>query len=119
MRFFTLATLAATVVATATPVFAQPIDELTIYGRNHYAEPQTASQRVSYADLDLVYAADRAELVRRVNYAARNVCDRLNESGPSPASLGHSCQDIAVRDAMPQVRHAIAAAREQVAYNRY
>lgn len=119
MRFLTLATVAATLVATATPVFAQPIDEVTIYGRNRYVEPQSLSQRVSYADLNLVYAGDRAALLRRVNYAARSVCERLNEPGPSPASLGHSCQDVAVRDAMPQVRHAFAMARQQMAYNGY
>ena len=119
MRFLTLATLAATVVATATPVFAQSVDEFTVYGHHRYAEPDRMSERVSYADLDLAYAADRAELMRRVNYAARDVCDRLNEPGPSPANLGKSCRDEAVRDAMGQVRHAFYQARQRLAYNEY
>ena len=119
MRFLTLATLAATVVATAAPAFAQSVEEFTVYGRHRYAEPDTMSERVSYADLDLVYAADRAELMRRVNYAARDVCDRLNEAGPSPANLGRSCRDEAVRGAMGQVRYAFDRARQRLAYNEY
>ena len=122
MRHLTLATLAplaVAVAATAAPAFAQSVDELTVYARGRNAEAQAISETVSFADLDLAYASDRAILRQRINFAAREVCDQLNEPGPSAANLGRSCQDVAVREAMGQVRYAVADARERVAYNGY
>ena len=119
MRYLTLATLAVSIAATAAPAFAQQLDELTVYGRSRGGEPQAISETVSFADLDLAYAGDRAVLRARISFAAREVCERLNEPGPSAANLGRSCQDLAVREAMGQVRYAVADAQERVAYNGY
>ena len=117
MRHFTLATLAVAVVATAVPAFAQSLDELTVYGRGRDAE--SLSRTVSYADLDLAFSRDRGVLRQRISFVARDLCDQLNEPGPSAANLGRSCQDLAVRDAMGQVREAVADARERLAYDGY
>ena len=119
MRHLTLATLAVAVVATAAPAFAQPLDELTVYGRSRNTEAESLSQIVSYADLDLAYARDREVLRQRISFVARDLCNQLNEPSPSAANLGRSCQDLAIRDAMTQVRYAVADARERVAYNGY
>jgi UrcA family protein len=74
------------------------------------------SESVSYADLDLTLASNRNILTRRVSAAAGRVCDRLNEARPSAGNLGHSCQEVAVRGAMGQVRIAFADARSGPAY---
>ena len=98
----------------AAPAFAQTIDELIVTGRS--ARAQSLSESVSYADLDLTQASQRNILTRRVNAAAGRVCDQLNEARPSAANLGHSCQEVAVRGAMGQVRTAFADARSGAAY---
>lgn len=70
------------------------------------AQPQTATTvRVSYADLDLSRAADRAALDRRIDKALDQVCpaDRPGYLTPSPEAL--RCQAIA--------RQQIVAARQQ------
>jgi UrcA family protein len=63
---------------------------------------ESLSQRVSYADLDLSYSEDRRELRRRVDAAARYLCDRLGEDD-SATSYVPSCRQSAVRDAMRRV----------------
>jgi UrcA family protein len=55
----TLAALAGVTLLAATPAVAQ----------------DTMSLSVSYADLDLSNAKDRAQFDRRVRAAARNICD--------------------------------------------
>ncbi len=49
--------------------------------------------------------------MQRVNATAGRICDRLNEARPTAGNLGHSCQEVAVRGAMSQVRLAYADAR--------
>jgi UrcA family protein len=63
---------------------------------------QTASQAVSYADLDLSTSAGRDELRRRVSLTARFLCDKLGESSTGD-SLAPSCRQAAVQDAMKRV----------------
>jgi UrcA family protein len=60
------------------------------------------SQAISYADLDLSYAADRAELNRRITVTARAVCDRLRFHADTPV-LDNRCENGAVRNAYRQV----------------
>jgi UrcA family protein len=109
-----IASIAA--LAGAVPALAQTVDELTVTGRALRDSPESLSERVSYADLNLTLASDRRILAHRVSAAAGRVCDRLNEPRPSAGNLGHSCQDIAVRGAMGQVRLAFADARAAPAY---
>lgn len=103
--------LAASAAAFALPAAAQdyypdPNEDIVITG--HYNrgqlpdDVQTASQAVSYADLDLGYEADRQELRRRVSLTARYLCDRLGESD-SGNSVVASCRDSATRDALRRV----------------
>jgi len=111
MRYLALSLTAAAALAAAAPSFAQTVEELTVTGHSARARPQAISEVVSYADLDLNYGRDRDILRMRVNSTAGRICDRLNEPRPSPGNLGHSCQEVAVRGAMDQVRLAFADAR--------
>jgi len=111
MRYFALSLTAAAALAAATPSLAQTVEELTVTGHGARARPQAITEVVSYADLDLSYGRDRDVLRMRVNDTAGRICDRLNEARPSAGNLGHSCQEVAVRDAMDQVRLAFADAR--------
>ena len=55
-------------------------------------------------------------LRHRVNDTARRLCRELNSDESSIGNPGRSCQDIAVRDAMRQMKVAIAEAYDQRAY---
>jgi UrcA family protein len=114
MRYLALATLTATAALVAAPALAQNIDELTVTG--HGPRAQSLSEAVSYADLDLNLRADRATLQRRVSDTAGRLCDQLNQDPASRHNMGKSCKDIAVRDAMGQVRQAYADASSSPAY---
>lgn len=95
-----LPSLAQTVVAQ--PVVVQPVPEqIVIVG--HYGRlpdnVQSASQIVSYDDLDLSIPADRDILRHRISLTARYLCDKLGESDTGPGS----CRDAATRDALQRV----------------
>jgi UrcA family protein len=109
MRLALTAGLAAAVLAV--PALAQTVDELTVTGRAVRNSPQTLSETVSYADLNLTARRDRAILEQRISDAAGRVCDRLNEPRPSAGNLGHSCQEVAIRGVSDQMRLAFADAR--------
>ena len=97
-------------VANAQP----PVEELTVVG--HYGprgEVQSLSQVVNIDDLNLSVRADRNELGRRIDMAARDVCRRLGE--PFHAT-GPSCERDAVASTRPQIRLAMAQARNRGAY---
>jgi UrcA family protein len=111
MRTFVLTTLAAATVLAGAPAFAQTVDELTVTGHTLGQRPQHLSAAVSFADLDLTRHDDRVVLRHRVSLTARDLCDKLNEARPSGANLGHSCEEVAIRDAMGRVRLAYADAR--------
>jgi len=96
---------AASVMITGQAAFSQPApDEIIVTGRYGRVPDsvQSLSQAVSYADLDLSLAADRAELRHRLNLTARFLCDKLGESD-TPSSVVPSCRDAAVSDAMRRV----------------
>jgi UrcA family protein len=118
MRHLALATLtaAAALVGAAIPslALAQNIDELTVTG--HGPRAQSLSEAVSYADLDLTLRGDRATLQRRVSDTANRLCNALNQDPASRHNMGKSCKDIAVRDAMGQVRQAFADASASPGY---
>ena len=97
------AVIASAMLATQ-QVVAQPDDEITVTGRYGRVPDsvQSLSQTVSYTDLDLSIAADRAELRHRLNLTARYLCDKLGESDTSD-SIVPSCRDGAVRDAIDRI----------------
>ena len=114
MRYLALATLTAAAALCAAPALAQTIDELTVTG--HGPRARSLSEAVSYADLDLTLRADRATLQRRVSDTAGRLCNELNQDPASHHNMGKSCKDIAIRDAMGQVRQAFADASSSPAY---
>jgi UrcA family protein len=111
MRYLTLAASAAAAVLVGAPAFAQSVEELTVTGHASRNHRDSISRIVSFADLDLTRQSDRRMLRARVNDAASDVCEELNEPPPAPGNLGRSCQEIARRDAVGQVRLAVTAAR--------
>lgn len=113
MRYLALATLAAATLSAA-PALAQDIDTLTVTG--HGPRAQSLSEAVSYADLDLTQRADRATLQRRVSDTAGRLCNQLNQDPATHHNMGKSCKDVAIRDAMGQVRQAFADASSSPAY---
>jgi UrcA family protein len=100
---------AVTVTAPTAP--PDDLDVITSTAHDLRNRAQSISETVSYAGLDLNSPHDRNELLTRINVTAGHICDRLNEAAPSAANLGHSCQEVAVRDAMSQVHQAYADAR--------
>ncbi len=118
MRYLALATLtAAAALAIGATAQAQNLDELTVTG--HGPRAQTLTDTVSYADLDLTQRADRRTLERRVSDTAGRLCDELRQDPASHHNMGTSCKDIAIRDAMGQVRQAFADARSPDYVNTY
>jgi UrcA family protein len=115
MRYLALATLtAAAALVVGAPAFAQNIDEVTVTG--HGPRATSLSETVSFNDLDLALRSDRDRLLRRVNDTAGRLCDQLNQDPASHHNMGKSCKDIAVRDAMGQVRQAFADAGSSPGY---
>lgn len=93
------------VLGTAAPALAQPVQEEDIIVTGRYGVPdsaQTASERVSYADLDLSRGVDRDILKHRISLTARYLCDKLGETDTSPGVVP-SCRDAAVQDALQRV----------------
>ena len=77
----------------------------------------TASMPVPYADLDLVKGEDADELGRRVQVAARLVCQELDNKYPPmqfPILEGYSgqeCVRVTARDSMEEANMVIARAK--------
>jgi UrcA family protein len=61
------------------------------------------ARHVSYADLDSSTPAGAAELKRRINDAAEDICKRLDELYPDSKPSGRACTEIAVKNAMRKV----------------
>jgi len=101
--------LAAATLLPATPGLAQtdPDNEIVVTGhwsrRQLPDDVQTASQPVSYADLDLSTDFGRHELKHRINLVARYLCDRLGEPDDRTNLTSPSCREDAARDAMKRV----------------
>jgi UrcA family protein len=97
--------------AAAAPALAQTtVDEVTVVGRfGADGRPLTLSRVVSYADLDITTYAGQTELRRRINLTARDVCRELGESRDR-TNLGKSCEEMAIRDAVEQMRVHVASA---------
>lgn len=102
--------IAAAGLAFAAPAFAQTIDELIITGRLG-PNVTSLSERVSYADLDLTIPDHQETLKLRVRDTADRLCTLLGERDSGASGLLPTCKQDAVRDAMKQVRFAIANAQ--------
>jgi len=102
-----MATFGLVVSAAVLPTLAMAqgnSEEIIVSGRYGRVpdNAQTASQAVSYADLDLSTSAGRDELRHRVNLTARFLCDKLGESATGD-SLTPSCRQAAAQDALKRV----------------
>lgn len=67
---------------------------------------------VSFRDLDLAKSEDEKILVRRVRYAAKDVCVDSAPSYPLYSTLFLSCRSNAWHGARPQIIRAVTRARE-------
>ena len=102
-----LAGLGLVVYACALPSVASAqatSEEIIVTGRYERVpdSAQTASQAVSYADLDLSTSAGKMELRRRVNLTARFLCDKLGE-GSGGDAITPSCRQASSQDALKRV----------------
>lgn len=103
---------AAGLAAAGAPALAQTqVEEVTVVGRiGPDGQPQTLSRAVSYADLDITTKSGQDELRSRINTTARDLCRELGETRDLRQPRA-SCEDVAIRDAMDQMRTHVAAAR--------
>lgn len=99
-------------LAVAAPALAQEVEEITVVGRlGPDGRPATLSRIVSYRDLDLTTNAGQDMLRRRIRDTARDLCAELGEpSRTSGPGLVTSCREQAERDAIGQMRIAVANA---------
>jgi UrcA family protein len=88
---------ALVVAASASPAAAQTVEELTVIGRPK-AIPETASYRVSYADLDLSTPDGQKELDRRVRVAAEYVCGQMNSGLDVQSCVTNSMRDASRKE---------------------
>jgi UrcA family protein len=90
----------------------------TVVGRsattNAPIESVTVDYHVSYADLDLVKHADVQVLQERVEAAARDACQQLDELFPLRKShqQTHACVEDAIRATTPQIQQVVASVQE-------
>jgi UrcA family protein len=68
------------------------------------------AQRVSYRDINLSSATADVQLHDRIQAAAVDICQRLDERFPQSKPSGRACVSLAVKDALRKV-----AAKETVA----
>lgn len=67
---------------------------------------------VSYRDLNLARSGDEQILVKRVRYAAKDVCSESVPSDPFYSTMALSCRSEAWQGAKPQIKRAVARARD-------
>jgi len=95
----------AAMLGASAPLLAQPANEDIIVTGRYGKLPdsvQSASQPVSYADLDLSTQAGRDILRHRIRLTSRYLCEKLGETDTS-SSVVPSCQDAAIKDAMQRI----------------
>jgi UrcA family protein len=94
------------VLGAAVPALAQVVHEEDIIVTGRYGtvpeNATSASERVSYADLDLSVPAARDILKHRISLTARYLCEKLGETDTAPG-VAPSCRDAAIKDAMNRV----------------
>jgi len=97
-------------------VEAGPV-ERAVVGRSIYSgapiERITVDYRVHFSDLDLLKHADVQTLHERVEMAAQDACQQLDELFPVHAhGQSRACIEDAVRGAAPRIQQAVAAVHE-------
>lgn len=104
-----LSGVTASLLAVTAATAAQPERPVVVY-----AEPQenVRTERVSYADLDLVTSSGERTLFRRVSGAVRRVCLYQNSKPGLQAGGYYRCADGAWDGANPQIAQAVARAKE-------
>ena len=108
-------------LAAGSPALAQPfspapganVSGVTVYaGRLYARQPTTGrivrldhvSTTVSLADLDLNTRWGAREAKRRIEVAARDVCDRADDVYPRDGQIPGGCRAAAVRNALRQAQ---------------
>jgi UrcA family protein len=79
-------------------------------------EVQTASQQVSFADLDLHSPAGVATLRHRIQFAARHVCGEPERFGSPDYASYESCRAAAERQGLKLSEQMIAAIRGEARF---
>lgn len=104
-RFLLSGVAASLLAATAAAGQDKPV---VVYGEPH---EDIRTERVSYADLDLSQRAGQGTLNRRVSGAVKRVC--LHDGYGARQDFGYErCADDAWGGARPQIKRAIARAKE-------
>ncbi|HEY1751349.1 MAG TPA: UrcA family protein [Caulobacteraceae bacterium] len=119
-----LAALAAGFTFAATPLAAQPAADrddganvagVAVYGPHRYVRQPTTgaqvrldsvSQVVSLTDVDLSTRDGALEAKRRIDHAARDVCQQVQDIYPHDGDTERGCYTEAVRDALAQTEAA-------------
>jgi len=73
---------------------------------------ETRSERVTYADLDLVSIAGQARLQNRIAFAAKSVCDAGSYTDIAMLPVVRECRSYAIAGAQPAFKAAVAAAQD-------
>lgn len=102
------ALLAVLALGATTPALAQ--DDF-IVTHDAKAGTTTRSMEVDISDLRLETSKGRAKLHRRIDLAARTVCDRLDTLGVKQLKDYERCYGKAMANAMSQVRPVQTASR--------
>lgn len=95
-------------------VQAGPVTKTVVgraYGSGAPIEKVTVDYHVSYSDLDLVKHADVLALNQRVEGAAHDACQQLDDLYPLERPKLRECTADAIHGASEQVQKAIAAAQ--------
>jgi UrcA family protein len=111
---FGLAALSASVALMAGPAVAQPDEGANVTGVTVFApeatdpttgarvRPDSVSVAVSLSDLDLTTTDGAREAKRRIEHAAKDVCDRVSTEYPNDVQMQNGCYGPAVRHALRQ-----------------
>ena len=118
---FRLALAAILYVTASAPVMAQAASEgeITVTAPRTVERSPTgmaietmmATRVVNYSDLNLRTGDGEIALQDRVKDAARKACDALDHAYPLTPPAGPACTNTAVKEAAPQIKAAVAAAR--------
>lgn len=95
----------------AIPAFAAVLTASVLVVPTVSQAAQSNSVRVSYADLNLASQAGASILEKRINIAARSVCEIEDSRELELARAAGECREEAVAGAQPAFNAALAAAR--------
>jgi UrcA family protein len=108
-------------VAASAPVMAQTTSEgeITVTAPRTVERSPTgmaietmmATRVVNYSDLNLRTGDGEIALQNRVKEAARKACEALDHAYPLTPPAGPACMNTAAKEAAPQIKAAVAAAR--------